>query len=101
MIVSYIKYRLRNNRFYLRYCATWINDVRYFIKHVKLYLRKYHISKDKEVNGNTMYFIFDPEQRHPGLADRLKVIVCAYWVAKINNFKFNVILEPFLIFQNV
>lgn len=95
---SYIKYKLRNNHFYVRYCQTQVNNLRYFVKHIKLYLRKYHIPIDKEVDGNTVYFIFDSEQRHPGLADRLKVIVCAYWVAKINGFDFRVIFDHSLNF---
>ena len=56
------------------------------------------MQKDKNIEGNTLYFVFDHQQTHPGLADRLKVICCAYYIAKINSFDFKIIFDtPFLL----
>lgn len=94
-LIRYIKHICRNNTYYVKYCQTTINATRYFIKNFVLYIQKYQLKLDKEVHGNTVYFIFDPKQSHPGLADRLKVIVCAYWIAKINGYDFKVISDTF------
>lgn len=52
--------------------------------------------KDKSIEGNTLFFIIDPKIEHPGLADRLKVICCCYYIAKTNNFNFKIIFNsPF------
>lgn len=100
-MLSYIKYILRSNPLYVKYCQARVNDLRYFIKNVRLYLKKYHFSIDKNFSGrNTLYFIFDPNQKHPGLADRLKVICCMYWVAKTNGFDFKIILDSSLNLSN-
>ena len=59
-------------------------------------MQKYTFKIDKSVEGNTLFFIIDPNLTHPGLADRLKVICCCYYIAKINNFNFKIIFEkPF------
>jgi hypothetical protein len=59
-------------------------------------MRYYTLKKDREVNGNTLYFIIDPEIVHPGLSDRYKAIVGCYYIAKINGFDFRIIFEtPF------
>lgn len=95
---NYIKFYLRNNSFYTRYCQVKINDLRYFLRNMKYYLQKYTLKIDKSVNGNTLFFIIDPNLTHPGLADRLKVICCCYYIAKINNFNFKIIFEkPFIL----
>lgn len=93
---TYIKYYLRNNHLYTKYFQTRINDIRYFAKNVRSYTTKYTVKKDKYILGNTIYLIFDPKLEHPGLADRLKVICCCYYIAKINHFNFKIIFEtPF------
>lgn len=92
-MIEYIKYKLRGNSFYKKYCQTRVNDMRYFFKNMRMYFNKYRFKKDKEVEGNTLYFIFDDKQRHPGLADRLKVLACVYYVAKINGFDFKIICD--------
>lgn len=88
-----IKYYLRNNDFYVRYLQSRVNDIRYFIKNLSYYFKYYHIRKDKEVKGNTIYFILDSRLPHPGLADRLKVTACIYYIAKINGFDFRLIVD--------
>lgn len=92
-IVDYIKHTLRGNSFYKQFLQGKVNAIRYSIKDVKEYLRYYSIRKDFEVSGNTVYFVFDPSRNHPGMTDRVKVIVCCYWIAKINGFDFKIIYD--------
>ena len=95
---NYIKFYLRNNKFYVNFCQTKINNFRYSIKNIKYYLQRYTFKNDKIVLGNTLYFIVDPSLEHPGLADRLKVICCCYYIAKTNHFNFKIIFEtPFIL----
>lgn len=91
--IDYIKHVLRSNSFYKRYFQGNINALRYFIKDLKIYFRHYTLRKDFEVTGNTVYFVFDPTQKHPGMTDRIKVIVCCYWIAKQNEFDFKIIYD--------
>lgn len=87
-----IKYYLRNNDFYVRYLQSRVNDIRYFIKNLSYYFKYYHIQKRQgSKEGNTIYFILDSRLPHPGLADRLKVTACIYYIAKINGFDFRLI----------
>lgn len=98
MLVLKIKAILRKNPFYIRYCQRYVNDVRFFYKNIRLYISYFSLKKDKNIEGNTLYFVFDHQQTHPGLADRLKVICCAYYIAKINSFDFKIIFDtPFLL----
>ena len=92
-VLEYVKHTLRSNSFYKRHFQGRVNSLRYFVKDLKLYVRNYTWMKDREVEGNTVYFIFDPAQKHPGMTDRIKVIVCCYWIAKQNDFDFKVIYD--------
>lgn len=92
-IVEYIKHTLRCNSFYKKHCQGRINSMRYWCMDLQVYLRQYSWRKDREVTGNTVYFIFDPTQKHPGMTDRVKVIVCCYWIAKQNGFDFKVVYD--------
>lgn len=90
-----IKASLRNNPFYVSHLQKNINDFRYFIKNLLFYFNHFRFS-GKKIEGNTLFFVIDPKQHHPGLADRLKVICCIYYIAKINDFKFKLIFDaPF------
>ena len=96
VVIERIKCFLRANGFYKRYLQTRVNDFRYFYRSCRYYVKYYSFKADKEVTGNTLYFILDPEIRHPGLADRFKVIVGSYYIARINGFDFKIIFEtPF------
>lgn len=87
---------LRRNKFYKKHCQTHVNNLRYFTRSLRYYFREYSYKKDKDVIGNTLYFIIDPRIGHPGLADRLKAIVGSYFIAKQNGFEFKIIFEyPF------
>lgn len=45
---------------------------------------------------NTFYLIFEPNRKHPGLADRMKAIMSCYDWAKSNGYQFKVYFEtPF------
>ena len=95
-MMSRIKAFLRANPFYINHLQRRVNDCRYFISNLKFYIKHFTLRKDKEVEGNTVYFIYDPKQKHPGLADRFKVICCAYYIAKLNGFEFKLIFDtPF------
>lgn len=58
-----------------------------------------HLKKAKhsvECSHGSLYFIIDPNRRHPGLADRLKAIINLYNEAKFNGLKFKIIYKtPF------
>ena len=91
-----IKYSLRRNRYYRKYFQTSVNDMRYAIRHIHYYKRKYSWPKDRDVIGNTLYFIIDSDIKHPGLVDRLKAIIGLFYVAKQNGFEFKVVFKhPF------
>lgn len=58
---------------YLKY------DIKYFLKNC-LYYRKLRM---RRVNKkDTLYFVFEPQSSHPGLADRMKAVVRLYNSAK-------------------
>jgi hypothetical protein len=40
---------------------------------------------------NTFYFVFDPNFKHPGLADRLKAIIYCYYIAKQSGYEFKIV----------
>lgn len=92
------KYLLKGHKFYKKYCQTSINDWRYRIRSLKYYIRLYHWKPDKDIKGNTVFFIIDPAISHPGLSDRMKAIVGTYYIAKENGFDFKIIFDtPFLL----
>ena len=91
-----IKYILRGSRYYRKYFQTTVNSLRYYFRDLHYYWQLYSFKKDREVSGNTLYFIIDPNIKHPGLVDRFKAIVGLFYVAKINGFDFKVIFNhPF------
>lgn len=95
-LLEQIKCFLRKNKFYVTYCQTTVNDCRYWFRGIKYYTKLYHYRSDKNVTGNTVYFIIDPNISHPGLADRFKAIIGAYYVALQNGFDFKIIFNhPF------
>lgn len=68
-------------------------EVKYFINNCKYYLK---MRWRKARKTNVLYFVFEPDQRHPGVADRIKAIVSLYNVAKANNYEFKFFFEtPF------
>ena len=70
--------------------------VRQRIRNLIYYVSSYQLQKDLDINGNTVFFVFDKSRKHPGLADRLKAVVCVYYIAKINGYKFKLIFShPF------
>ena len=93
-----LKYYLRKNPLYKKYLQTPINNCRYFVSNCVYYYKKYSIRKDKDLYGSTLFFIIDPGKNHPGLTDRLKVIVCCYYLAKKNEMDFKIIFDhPFVL----
>lgn len=47
-------------------------------------------------NRNVFYLIFEPNRKHPGLADRMKAIMSCYDWAKSNGYRFKIYFEtPF------
>lgn len=95
-IVERIKCYLRANKFYKKHLQTRVNDMRYFVRSCRYYLKYYSLRKDKDVAGRTLYFIIDPNIAHPGLSDRYKAIVGCYHIAKSSGFDFKIIFEtPF------
>jgi hypothetical protein len=81
--------------------AKYLMNKKYLEKHkinclfalriLKYYITKYRIAKDKEVEGNTLYLIIDPDREYAGLIDRIKAIVSCFYIAKNNKFEFKII----------
>ena len=96
-MLKIIKYYLRNNSFYVKFFQSKVNDCRYFLNNLKFYVSNFNMhNKEKELGNNTVFFVLDPKQEHPGLADRLKIICCIYHIAKKNGFDFKLIHDyPF------
>lgn len=70
-------------------------DIKYFLRNIK-YWRILRLSRAKK--KNVLYFVFEPDMPHPGLADRLKAIISLYNVAKANGYGFKFYFEtPFLL----
>lgn len=91
-----IKYILRGSRYYRKYFQTSVNSMRYYFRNLHYYWHSYSLKKDREVSGNTLYFIIDPNIKHPGLVDRFKAIVGLFYVAKESGFDFKIIFNhPF------
>lgn len=55
-----IKYILRGSRYYRKYFQTTVNSLRYYFRDLHYYWQLYSFKKDREVSGNTLYFIIDP-----------------------------------------
>ncbi len=81
---------LAHNRYiyYYRFVVFKKNNILKLLKY-----RFFHIN-----TKNVFYLYFDPSLSHPGLADRLKAILCCYYIAKSNNYSFRIVFErPFLL----
>lgn len=64
---------------YLKY------DIKYFLHNIR-YWRKFRLKKASQ--KDVLYFVFEPDVPHPGLADRLKAVISLYNTAKANGLKF-------------
>lgn len=96
IIIEKIKSYLRQSNIYKKHFQIKVNDIRYCIRNLRYYRKMYFFRKDINTNKNVVYFIIDPNIKHPGLADRLKAIVGSYYIAKLNNFDFKIIFDhPF------
>ena len=70
-------------------------DIEFFITNLK-YRLKYRWKRPQKLN--VLYFVFRPEQHHPGLADRLKAVISLYNHAKANGYQFKFYFEtPFVL----
>lgn len=71
-------------------------DLYLFLKKYKLYFSFYGLRKRVAVSKPAVVFIVDKRVRHAGLADRLKAMVTAYYVAKQNGVDFKIVhTHPF------
>ena len=78
-----------NRLTYLKY------DLKYFLHNCRYYC-KYRIGSAKE--KNVLYFVFEPNGKHPGLADRIKAIISLYNMCKANGYRFKFYYEtPFVL----
>lgn len=72
---------------YLKY------DIKYFFHNCKYYRKFRWVRANRR---NVLYFVFEPDVKHPGLADRLKAIISLYNVCKKNQYKLKIYFEtPF------
>lgn len=72
-------------------------DCIWFFRNTIRFLRnnlKFRFLQDKDLN--VLFFVIDPKKDHPGMVDRFKGIVNAYYFAKQNNYAFKIIYKtPF------
>ena len=72
---------------YLKY------DIKYFLHNIR-YWRKFRLKKASQ--KDVLYFVFEPDVPHPGLADRLKAVISLYNAAKGNGYDFKFFFQtPF------
>lgn len=68
-------------------------DIKNFCKNTR-YRLKYGFRHAHKIN--VLYFVFEPQKKHPGLADRLKAVISMYNLAKANGYAFKLYFEtPF------
>jgi hypothetical protein len=95
-LIVRLKCYARGNEYYKEYFRPCLNEIKSIFLKYKYYIKYYSFRKDKEIEGNTLYFIIDSSLKHGGLTDRFKGIVGCYYIAKINGFDFKIIYEtPF------
>jgi hypothetical protein len=69
----------------------------YFYRNLKWYFKfKYTVGQYNTIQYNTIYYIIHKDLPQTGFADRIKVAVCLYYIAKQNDFQFKMIFDyPF------
>lgn len=76
-----IKYILRGSRYYRKYFQTTVNSLRYYFRDLHYYWQLYSFKKDREVSGNTLYFIIDPNLNIQDWSIVLKQLLdCFMWL---------------------
>ncbi len=78
----------------MRYQIAFLkNDIKFWLINLGYRLR-FRLKRAKE--RNTLFFIFEPQRKHAGIADRLKAIISLYNLAKSNGYKFKLYFKtPF------
>lgn len=61
------------------------HDIKYFLNNLKYWSR---MGLRRARKRNMLYFVFEPDMPHPGLADRLKAVVSLYNAAKASGYDF-------------
>jgi hypothetical protein len=95
--IARIKSLIRRLFFPSRLLENKIMSLFYSFKNFKLYFKfHYTIQVQYKYNTSTIFYIIHKDLPQTGFADRLKVAVCLYYVAKQNGFQFRMIFEhPF------
>lgn len=77
-----------------RYSFTYFKyDIKYFLNNIRYYLKFRFFSVKKK---NVLYFVFEPDKIHPGLADRMKSIMSLYNLCKKSGYKLKIYFKtPF------
>ena len=73
-----IKYILRGSRYYRKYFQTTVNSLRYYFRDLHYYWQLYSFKKDREVSGNTLYFIINKLGRQ--IIELLILIYCDFCI---------------------
>ena len=98
MLLTYLKWRIRQSTFYRKRMQRWVNNARYQFRVYKYYGSKYNFRATKIdiKNKSRIIFIFDPQREHPGVVDQLKAMIGMYYIAKISNLDYKIIHDdPF------
>lgn len=84
-------------KFYLRTHFNKLHNIWKSIGYCKKNIRYYSRLRFKNIkNKNVLFFVVDPNLKHPGLADRFKAIIGCYYIAVKNNYNFKIIYKtPF------
>ena len=92
MLLTYLKWRIRQSTFYRKKMQRWVNNARYQFRVYKYYGSKYNFRATKIdiKNKSRIIFIFDPQREHPGLVDQLKAMIGMYYIAKISNLDYKI-----------
>ena len=96
-----IKYILRGSRYYRKYFQTTVNSLRYYFRNLHYYWQLYSFKKDREVSGNTLYFIIDPFKvifNHPFKLEEYLSVNKYNWIANQSELSYslqNVRLIPY------
>lgn len=80
---------------------TLIRNILHCIRPRLINLKYYSKCRFKHCkNKNVFYFVFEPNKKHPGIADRVKAIMSCYDLAKSNGYQLKVYFEtPFRLYD--
>lgn len=77
----------------MEFSISWKIIAKFQFHNLVKYAKSYRFGGKPVGRGNLLVLAFDPSILHPGLVDRLKAIVGAYYVAKTTNREFHILFN--------